>query len=230
MKRPVIILAVTAIMLSLIVVPTVSAKQDNCVYIKDGTLTYSAGHYLAGEPLVLGYDPYGYNYNSHMFRGSYANAYLGRYGYPPYEGDDEAYLAENPGAEFTWVWPYRNTMLSMQWNDAWLANSDCDGDGVLDRYYGFPSYIGSGAWLTNHMWETYEDGGKTCSYNYFVKIVAVPSDAYVVSGIWYAADGTEIGSVIWGSFAIIQQVENDPCAGLHGSQYVSPDHAGFGNW
>ena len=48
--------------------------------------------------------------------------------------------------------------------------------------------------------------------------------------IWYAFDGTEIGPVIWGAFAIIQEVENDPCAGIHGIQYVSPDHAGLGGW
>jgi hypothetical protein len=48
--------------------------------------------------------------------------------------------------------------------------------------------------------------------------------------VWYNADGTEIGPVIWGSFVIIQQVENDPCAGIHGLQYLSPDHAGFGGW
>ena len=66
--------------------------------IKDGTLTYSAGHYLAGQPLKTGYDVFGYNYQVHMFNGSYANVYLGGAGFPPYEGDDESYLAENPGA------------------------------------------------------------------------------------------------------------------------------------
>jgi hypothetical protein len=51
-----------------------------------------------------------------------------------------------------------------------------------------------------------------------------------VKDTWYAADGTEIGPVIWGAFAIIQQVENDPCAGIHGLQYASPDHPGLGGW
>ena len=27
-------------------------------------------------------------------------------------------------------------------------------------------------------------------------------------GIWYEADGSEIGAVIWGSFAITQEVES----------------------
>ena len=119
----------------------------------------------------------------------------------------------------------------MKWNDAWLSNKDCDGDGLLDRHYGFGSYIGSGAWLTNHQSGTYiDDDGNLCEWDYFVKIIAVPADAYANSGIWYNADGTEIGPEIWGAFATIQVVYNDPCAGYEGLQYLSPDHAGLGGW
>lgn len=197
-------------------------KPDGCVWIKDGTLTYSTGHYLEGEPLTLGYDPFGYNYQAHMFKESYSNAYLGRDGYPPYEGDDEAYLAENPTAESHWTWQYRDVEVMMQWNDAWLSNKDCDNDGSLDRYYGFSSYIGSGAWLTNHMRGTDEVEG---NWTYFVKIVAVPADATLDDDIWYAADETEIGPEIWGAFAIIQEVESSV-----GATYVSPAGPGFGKW
>jgi len=217
--------------LALLAIPSaVIADEPTCTTIQDGVLTYSAGHYLEGEPLMVGYDPYGYNYQAHMFNGSYCNVYLGRYGFPPYEGDTEAYLAENPDAENVWCWEYRDVELVMKWNDAWLSNKDCDSNGLLDRYYGFDSYIGSGAWETNHQSGEYEVDGKTCKWTYFVKIVAAPEDAYVEDGTWYAADGTEIGPVIWGAFAIIQQVENDPCAGIHGLQYLSPDHPGFGGW
>ncbi|MFW9878953.1 MAG: hypothetical protein ACFFG0_38230, partial [Candidatus Thorarchaeota archaeon] len=93
--------------------------------------------------------------------------------------------------------------LMMKWNDAWLSNKDCDGDKLLDRHYGFDSYIGSGAWLTNHDVGVNEDGNR---WTYFVKIIAAPADAYKDGGVWYTADGTEIGPVIWGSFAVIQQV------------------------
>lgn len=205
-------------------------NSNGCTTIQDGELTYSEGHYLEGEPLMLGFDPYGYNYQAHMFKGSYANAYLGSYGFPPYEGDDEAYLEENPEAEDTWVWPYRDTQLLMKWNDAWLSNKDCDGDGKLDRHYGHDSYIGSSAWLTNHMWGSYtDDEGNNCNWNYFTKIVAVPEDATLHDDeIWYTADGSEIGPFIWEQFATIQQVENDPSAGIHGLQYVSPTSAGLG--
>jgi len=368
------------------------AKPDKpeCTTIQDGMLTYSTGHYLEGKPLIADYDIFGYNYQAHMFNGYYANVYLGRDGFPPYEGDDEAYLADNPGAESKWYWPYRDTQLVMKWNDAWLSKKDCDDDGTLDRHCGYDNYIGSGAWETNHQsgsyyvdnivdelnigdlgseighdltgWSdpwikpgwggnygggddgtlrllmgpgdgcgdgyreayftmdthgavvdklilrhldgsqddnfnayildyvdeygdehymqigSYESQGgeenwvtteytfsprsdelkfklvatgevtgwcasgwgqvafswakleSPCYWDYFVKIVAVPADAKKENGNWYTADGTEIGSDIWGQFAIIQQVWNDPCAGEEGILYKSPTGPGFGQY
>jgi len=206
-------------------------KKVDSTTIQSGELLYAAEHFLAGQPLQVGYDPYGYNYQAHMFRGSYANVYLGGAGFPPYDGDDETYLAENPRAANHWAWPYRDIQLVMKWNDAWLSNRDCDGDGKLDRHYGFDSYIGSGAWETNHQWGEYEDeDANTCKWDYFVKIVAAPADAYAEAGNWYTTDGTEIGPVIWVESATIQEVYNDPCAGEHGAQYISPTRPGLGNW
>ncbi len=121
--------------------------------------------------------------------------------------------------------------LVMKWNDAWLSNKDCDSDGELDRHLGFDSYRGSGAWCTNHWTNTYFDSeGNECEYDEFIKIIAVPEDATLTEGYWYNADGTEIGENIWGQFAIIQYVVNDPCEGIEGVQYKSPDHPGLGNW
>ncbi len=191
--------------------------------IQEEVLKYSSGHYLEGQPLQVGFDIFGYNYQAHLFKGSYANAYLGRpgAGFPPYEGDDDAYLAKNPKAIDHWVWPHRNIKLAMKWNDAWLSNKDRDLDGKLDRHYGFTSYIGSSAWLTNHQ----SGGEKKERWTYFVKIVAVPEDADIVGGIWYTADEVEIGPVIWGAFAIIQEVESG-----EGATYVSPAGPGLGKF
>ena len=74
--------------------------------------------------------------------------------------------------------------------------------------------------------------GKTKKYHwtYFVKIVAPLDTANKVDGIWYNAEGLEIGPDIWGSFAIIQQIENDPFVGGHGKQYGSPAGPGFGQY
>ncbi len=190
--------------------------------IQDGVLVYQPTHYLHGQPLMVGFDPYGYNYQAHMFLGSYANVYLGGEGFPPYAGEDATYLAQNPRAATRWYWPYRTTQLEMKWNDAWLSNMDRDGDGKLDRP---GNYIGSGAWETNHMVDTNPDGSQWVD---FVKIVAVPSTAHKVAGVWYSDDGKEIGPDIWGAFALVLEVYNDPAYDTHGVLYKSLAQPGFG--
>lgn len=124
---------------------------------------------------------------------------------------------------------YPGWFLVMKWNDAWLSNKDCDHEGLLDRP---ANYIGSGAWCTNHWTSTYTlDDGTVCEYDEFIKIIAVPEDATLGGdGYWYNAEGVQIGENIWDAFAIIQVVVNDPCSGIEGVQYLSPDHAGLGNW
>lgn len=156
-----------------------------------------------GELITTGYDQFGYNYQAHMFKGRYCDA------------DREL------GG------PSSTVKLVMKWNDAWLSNKDCDGDELLDRP---DPYKGSGAWCTNHMWETYEVNGTVCEWDYFVKIVAVPVDAVLTAGIWYTIDGVEIGPVEWGSFAVILRVYNEPCGGVEGIEYLSPCGPGLGKW
>lgn len=62
-----------------------------------------------------------------------------------------------------------------------------------------------------------------------MKIVAVPASATNTGGTWLLG-GDEIGYGIWGPFAVIQEVYNDPGAGLHGPLYKSPTSPGFGYW
>ena len=170
-----------------------------CVTIQDGTLYASTG-----ELLTTGYDEFGYNYQAHIFNGRYC--------------DYDRVIGGN----------YCDVDLVMKWNDAWMSNKSCDTDDELDRHFGYESYIGSGAWLTNHQSGKVEVNGKLRKWTYFVKIVAAPSDAVKDGVYWYTADGIEIGPVIWGSFAIIQQVSNDPSVGEHGILYKSLTSPGFG--
>jgi len=176
-----------------------AAPPPRCATIQQGSITDSAGN-----PLTTGYDAWGYNYQAMIFNGFYDN--FTRPATPVTSGDS----------------------LIMKWNDAWLSNKDCDGDGKLDRHYGYSSYKGSGAWLTNHMSGSYEEDGKTYHWTYFVKIVAVPADAILTNGTWYTSGGVEIGSQIWGDFAVVQEVYNDEGAGEHGVMYKSPASPGFG--
>jgi len=184
-----------------LVIGMTSYVAAECTTIQDGTLLASDGSIIA-----TGYDDWGYNYQANMFNGGYCDAYR----------------------DAAWCQDYKDDDLIMKWNDAWLSKMDCDNDGLLDRHYPYPSYIGSGAWLTNHQSGKVEVNGKMRKWTYFTKIVAAPSDANAVDGVWYAADGTEIGPVIWGSFATIQEVYNDPSAGEHGILYKSPAGPGFG--
>jgi len=201
--------------------------------ITEGEVTYSAGHYLAGEPIPTGFDPFGYNYQGHMFKGSYYNSYAGAAGYGPWTGDDEAYLDEFPAAESHWAWPHREVQLTMKWSDVWLSNMDRNDDGKLDRGWPIngPSYISSaapGAWLTNHQFGDYEQEGEIYKWNYFVKIVFAPSDWTETDGVWYDADNVEMGTVIWGSYARILQIYNDQGTGEHGVEYNPLSPTGFG--
>jgi hypothetical protein len=289
-----------------------AAKPTKCTTIQDGTLLASDG-----TTIMTGYDQWGYNYQAHMFNGGYCDAYR----------------------DAAWCQPWAEDYVIMKWNDAWLSNNDCDNDNLLDRHYGFPTYIGSGAWLTNHISGTYEgvgtdywdvtgtyvinvewlgndypetlvltqvgeditgvsldtippgsfftvydgsvignviniyanrgslivhmegtialdgtmsgtwhddtgqlgfrtgtwetttggaSGYQVCYWSDFYKIVAAPADATKLDGVWYTADGVEIGTVIWGEFAIIQEVYNDPCSGFNGIAYNGEAPTGFG--
>ena len=97
MKKRVLFLLVLVV---LMVFPTVvlADKGDPPKGPPDKCTTIQSGELLASDLSVIetGYDVFGYNYQAHLFNGSYANVYLGGAGFPPYEGDTEAYLAENP--------------------------------------------------------------------------------------------------------------------------------------
>jgi len=148
-----------------------------------------------------GLDEFGYNYQAHIFNGRYCD-------YDRVMGG-----------------PYCHVTLVMKWNDAWLSNKDRDGDGDLDRHWGYPSYIGSGAWCTNLQYATEEDGTQ---WVYYVKIVALdhPVEDYVeIEGVLYY-NGVEVGILIWGQFTIIQRVYNEE-GGAHGIEYLTQP-TGFG--
>jgi hypothetical protein len=208
MKKKLMTILVSAsfVMLGAFIVlklPVTAKKSGSCTTIQSGELLTSDG-----AVITTGYDEWGYNYQGHLFNGYYCDAYR----------------------DAAWCQDYKEDSLSMKWNDAWLANRDCGDDGLLDRHYGFSSYLGSGAWLTNHMSGEYVEGEQICKWNYFVKIVAAPTDAVVTEGVWYSAEGVEIGEVIWGEFAVIQEVSNDPCTGDKGQIYKSNLRSGLGNW
>lgn len=175
----------------------------DCATIQGRTITDSAG-----EIITPGYDQWGYNYEAHIFNGKYNDFTRGKPMPDPVEYD-----------------------LIMKWNDAWLSKQDCDGNGFLDRHFGSLTYKGSGAWLTNHMTGKVEwplGSGKYKTWTYFCKIVAPPEDAVLDGAVWKTSEGITIGPALWGQFAIIEEVANDPSQGAHGKLYKSPAGPGFG--
>jgi len=212
-KKWAILAAGAALLLA--AVPVFAAKPPTCTTIKDGTLVD-----VTGNIITNGYDAWGYNYQAHMFNGWYWNSQR-----PAVPWTKET--LEAAGKSTTW--------LVMKWSDEWLSNKDCNGDGKLDRGYSCDPVNASssackGAWETNHQWGSYEDEetGKTCKWNYFVKIAHPGDGAYEDSGVWYTADGEEIGSVLWTAYARILQIYNDPCGDEHGVENNWEAPTGFG--
>ena len=197
-------LLIAIFMISAMFVVSAIAKKDYAT-IQDGTITDTKGN-----PITVGYDQWGYNYQAHMFYGFYEN--YARPDPPVTEGD---------------------TMLIMKWSDSWLSNKDRDFDGKLDRGNEGNEYANSaaeGAWLTNHQWGSYiGEDEKEYKWNYFVKIVFPGYDAFLDEGVWYTEEGgVEIGTNLWGAYARILQIYNDQGTGEHGVEYNPAGPTGFG--
>lgn len=162
----------------------VAWNKTGCASIQDGTITDSAGN-----PVTVGYDQYGYNYQAHMFNGTYDSSDRNLDG--TYWGSTGDYVDDT---------------LMMKWSDEWLSNVDCNADNKLDR--GLVNGVVGGTslgWLTNHVEGDYDsdgDSSQDAHYTYFVKIV------------W-----TGPGSPLWGEYTTIEEVYNDPVGGYNGLQY-----------
>ena len=173
------------------------SDHDGCGTIQGGTITDSAGN-----PLVMGFDQFGYNYQAHLFVGTYDS--VDRVLDGKYWGGTGDYVDDS---------------LIMKWSDAWLANVDCNGDGKLDR--GLVDGVVGGTslgWETNLVEGDYDsdgDGTEDAHYTYFAKIV------------WVGPGGS-----LWGQYEVIEEVYNDPVGGLHGLQFMQepPGFGLNGSW
>lgn len=127
--------------------------KPSCANIQSGTITDSVGN-----PISVGFDQFGYNYQAHLFAGTY-------------DSSDRTL----DGTYWGSTGDYVDDKLSMKWSDDWLANRDCDGNGKLDRGSAAP-YGTSQGWLTNQVVGDYDsdgDGTQDAHYTYFAKIVWV---------------------------------------------------------
>jgi len=155
--RPLPLAIVLLLALAALLFHATPAAYAACTTLQSGVLTDSYGN-----PLRLGFDQWGYNYQAHIFNGLYEN--FSRPIPPATESE---------------------TALQMKWSDTWLSNKDCDGDGKLDRGLGTDTPGISQGWLTNHMQGSYLGlDGDTHNWTYFVKIVYMPSGCEPANVIW----------------------------------------------
>ena len=193
-----VLVALAAIGVSPVVAKPSGNNGNRCTTIQDGTIRDGAD-----QPVSLGYDQFGYNYQAHMFNGRYC--------------DSDRVIGGD----------YCDADLIMWWSDVWLSNKDCNNDYKLDRGYGCDPVNADnsaceGAWLANHQRGVNEDGSV---WTYFVKIVYPPGG--VVDEDHDGYDDNTGGSIIWGSYVRVQQVSNDPALGEHGNIF-SVQPSGFG--
>lgn len=198
-KKIAIGLSAGAIILAASALPAFAGPKSGCGTILGGTIQDSVGN-----TVEMGFDQYGYNYQGHLFVGTYDSVDRDITGVDgDYNGD-----ASDPSMATL------NDKLTMKWSDAWLSNVDCNDDGKLDR--GLVDGVVGGTskgWLINQSQGDYDsdgDGTADAHYSYFVKIV------------WVGPGGS-----LWGEYEIIERVLNDPKGGVTGLEFpvVAP---GFG--
>ena len=191
---------ITTLMAVLILLLTASTAFSQCPKIKDGQISDNLG-----IPITLGYDQFGYNYQAHMFNGTY---------------DSVDRVLD--GKYWDSTGDYVDDSLIMKWSDEWLSNLDCDHDGKLDRGLNPRTGQSTGTsmgWLTNQVEGDYIADGDSHHYTYFAKIVFDNG----------AACSGSSPTCLWGSYSSIEEVYNDPHGGYHGvnrSTLAKP--AGFG--
>lgn len=142
---------VWAFVLASVKVTNAAKPTSACATISDGTIMDSNNNIIQ-----TGYDAYGYNYQAHMFNGTY-------------DSSDRTI----DGTYWGSTGDYVDDKIEMKWSDSWLANVDCNGDNKLDRGLvdGVVAGISKG-WLTNHVFGDYTDtDGNVQKYTDFVKIV-----------------------------------------------------------
>ncbi len=159
-----------------------------------------------GEALSPGIDSWGYNYQAHGFNGAYCDHY--RDFRPGHPGNAACQAA------------YSGLKLQMRWNNEYLSNKDCTGEGYLDTHPNFPSYLNSGAALTATLRGSYQHNNQACELDYTIKIFAYPKAAYMSEGSWYTIDGKELGPVLWEHFVIIRELEKNSCNAINGRDLI----------
>lgn len=245
MKKSSLAAAVLAA-LSFATTASATSSPSTCASIAQGTVLYAPTSYLHGTVIKKGRNAFGYDYNQRSFEGNIFNSYANADGFPPLKGNEADYLAANPSAATHWAWPYRDTRLDMVWSDEWLSNKDCNHDGLLDRHYGLPSYIDSGAVLSEtESWPVMVGTKKKHAHD-VLRVEARKSNSSVGAPVSYFGEqtiygpgGEVLGPQLWGEFYVSCYKLNDPSDPIGGHILIGKcgeddseinDDGDNGNW
>lgn len=179
---------------------------------------------------VTGFDEWGFNWNAQQFNGYLINMILGDSffeGWPHYK--QHVYNGEGP--EF-WdmlvtsydYWMYMmpgellDTKLNAHWNNGLISK-----DGV------YPA-----SWVDSNGWIVFKYSGVADGqyWSHMRKLVSSRSTDMLIDGIWYNAEGDEIGfeSMYWPELIVIQTVNEGDIPPFFYDEYNSPWGSGYGKY
>ncbi|QIA09383.1 hypothetical protein [Draconibacterium halophilum] len=197
MKKSILLLIVLAVALAF------AGCEKDLVEEPDSSTELKSGN--SGNNKITGVDEYGYNWNAHLFKGSFYNAIVGDNLYAsapwshttPYRGIDEditppEYSEEPEDMYDLWgmAWWLRHVNLVMKWNESLISK-----EGVYPA--NLDDWIGSDGWITFEF-SGIDANGK--NWSQFQKMVAANHDdmlkkdgEWYPNGVWYNSDDEEIG-------------------------------------
>jgi len=177
MSKRCCVVLMLCLVVSLVISSLAAGAKLGGTTIQSGKVTYWDGHYLAGQKVKTGFDIFGDNFQARTFSGYLENAFRPWNGEPPFAGDRSV-----------------DWWMDLRWNEAFLSNTDLDGDGHLDWHpfvdwagsnhdNGDGNWQGSGAVISGTWsgpsWQ--EIGGEWVLVRASLQVTwaAVPADAYL---------------------------------------------------
>ncbi|MCK5285710.1 MAG: hypothetical protein KAJ58_00590 [Candidatus Pacebacteria bacterium] len=143
---------------------------------------------IASKPfnqVTQGIDSYGFDYLNHRFIGEFCSLSRGANYYCDFND------------------PMLNGATKVIWNDAYLSNKDRNGDGKLDRHYGYESYLSSEACMLLRYSTVFELDGEMIHYESGSKHVAAKKSDVAKYGGWFSKDGTYLGPQVIDEFILL---------------------------
>ncbi|WP_163710140.1 hypothetical protein [Mangrovibacterium lignilyticum] len=179
---------------------------------------------------VTGFDEWGFNWNAQQFNGYLVNMMLGDAffdGWPHYK----QHVYNGEGQEFWdmlvanydyWIYMMPFELLDTKLNAHWNT-------GLISKEGGYPA-----TWVDSDGWIVFKYSGVMDGqcWSHMRKLVSSRSTDMLVDGIWYNAEGEEIGfeSMYWPELIVVQVVNEGEMPPFFYDEYNSPWGPGYGKY